>query len=170
MDASYLHLLVNHVPIILFAFGAAAALLALLVRKRGVWLYAVASITIAGASAYPVMLTGHAAEDVMRKAWYVDKDAIATHEDSADVATWTMIAAGVICAVVWWRLARAPLESTLVLSRFSQALVLLAALAGLSTVSYAAWQGGKIVHGAERLATPPPGFVPPPAESSAHHM
>jgi len=170
MDASYLHLLVNHVPIILFAFGTAAALLALLVPRRGVWLYAVASITIAGASAYPVMLTGHAAEDVMRKVWYVDKDAIAAHEDAADIATWTMIAAGVICALAWWRLARAPLDSALVLSGWSKGLILLAALAGLGTVSYAAWQGGKIVHGAERLATPPPGFVPPPADSSAHHM
>ena len=170
LNAEYLHIIVNHVPIILSGVGTAAALLALVVQRRAVWLYALASLTIAGASAYPVMLTGHAAEHVMKKVWYVDKDAIDEHEDAADVATWALIAAGVVSGVVWWRLARArdPF-GTCIPPRWAQALVLVTALAGTGTVAYAAYEGGLIVHGAKLLQTPPPGVTAPSsAPDSAH--
>jgi hypothetical protein len=164
----------------LFLFGTVTALLALLARRRGLWLYALVLLTIGGAVAYPVMLTGHAAEDIMRKVWYVDKDSIEAHEDAADTATWTMIGAGVIAALALWRLSTTrrhvglageetePAEPRL--PSWAQGLVIIAALAGLGTVAYAALQGGKIVHDADRLKTPPPGMsVPVDTTPMEHH-
>ncbi len=170
LNAAYLHLVVNHIPIILSGVGTAAALLALVVQRRAVWLYALASLTIAGASAYPVMLTGHGAEHVMRKQWYVDKETIEAHEDAADVATWTLVVAGAVSAIVWWRLARErDVFGNGVPPRWAQGLVLVTALAGIGTVAYAAYDGGLIVHAAARLQTPPPGVTfPAPEPDTAH--
>jgi hypothetical protein len=119
MDPAYLHLVVNHLPVVLSVVGAAAAIVALLVRRRGVWLYSVASMTIAG----------------------------------------------VVAAAVWWSLARRKDGAVLELPPvWAQGLVLIAALAGSGTIAYAAYQGGKIVHDAVRLQSPPPGVAPlPPA-------
>jgi hypothetical protein len=192
MDAAYLHLLVNHFPIILSIMGVAASVVALLVHRRGAWLYAAASLTIAGAVAYPVMLTGHAAEDVMKHKWYVTKESIQHHEDAADIATWVLVATGVVNAFAWWRIARAGRGDAAAMdvlpARVLQGLVLVTGLAGLGTVSYAALQGGKIVHGSSALdagpGTPPaagataapapaaqPAQTGPPTDSAAaHHM
>jgi hypothetical protein len=170
LNAAYLHIIVNHIPIILSGVGTAAALLAVVVQRRAVWLYALASLTIAGASAYPVMLTGHAAEHVMKKVWYIDKDAVNEHEDAADLAMWTLIAAGVVSAIVWWRLARSrDVFGNGIPPKWAQGLVLLTALAGTGTVAYAAYEGGLIVHGAARLQTPPPGVTAPSAEPDSEH-
>jgi hypothetical protein len=172
INAAYLHIIVNHIPIILSGVGTAAALLALVVQRRAVWLYALASLTIAGASAYPVMLTGHAAEHVMKKMWYVDKDAVDEHEDAADVATWTLLAAGLVSAIVWWRLARdRDVFGNGIPPKWAQGLVLVTALAGSGTVAYAAYEGGLIVHGAAKLQSPPagtslPAFTPDTAHET----
>ena len=47
MDAAYLHLVVNHFPIVLAIAGTVAALLALALQRRGLWVYAAASLTMA---------------------------------------------------------------------------------------------------------------------------
>ncbi len=172
MNAAYLHLVANHFPIVLSVTGVVAALLALIVKRRGVWLYAAVSLTIAGLLAYPVMLTGHAAEDVMRDKWYVTKESIDEHEEAADLATWVLLGAGLVNAVAWWRIARAGRDASgaqMLPGGIVQTLVLVTGLAGAGTVAYAALQGGKIVHGAPALETPPaatPAPAPPP--STAH--
>ena len=163
MNAAYFHLVVNHFPIILSIMGVLAALLALIVKRRGAWLYAAASLTIAGLLAYPVMLTGHAAEDVMRDKWYVTKESIDEHEEAADLATWVLLGAGLINAFAWWRIARAGRDASgaqMLPGGVIQTLVLVTGLAGAGTVSYAALQGGKIVHNAPALETAPPGAAP----------
>jgi hypothetical protein len=166
MDGAYLHLLVNHFPIVLGVVGAAAALLALVARRRTPWLYAVATLTIAGATAYPVMLTGHAAEDASRDQWYVARETVHAHEEASDVATYVLIAMGIASAVAWWRLARG--RDLLTPPPWLQALVVLTALAGAGSVTWASYQGGKIVHKSERLATPPAGWVKPTEPPGEH--
>lgn len=70
MNWPYFHMIINHFPIILGVMGAAAAVLGLLVPRRGVWLYALASLTLAALSAYPAVFTGERAEHVLEEAWY----------------------------------------------------------------------------------------------------
>lgn len=153
IDAAYLHLLVNHVPIILTLVGALAAVIGLVTRRRGIWLYALASLTMAGVTAYPVMLTGHAAEDVMKDKWYVTRDAIHEHEDAGETAMWVMLAMGAVSAYAWWRLLRR--EQTGVPTAWLGALVVLLSLAGVATTTLAAYRGGNIVYYSPKLESPP---------------
>jgi hypothetical protein len=154
IDAAYIHLLVNHLPIILTLVGAIAAVLAIATRRRAVWLYALASLTISGASAYPVMLTGHAAEDVMKDKWYVTHDAIDEHEEAGETAMWVLIVMGAVSAYAWWRLVRR--DTGGVLPLWLGAAVLVLSLAGVATTTLAAYRGGNIVYYSPKLAAPPP--------------
>ena len=70
MDAAYLHIVVNHFPIILCVVGTVAALLALALQKRALWVYSAASITIAGLTVYPVVFNGERAEDIVERRAY----------------------------------------------------------------------------------------------------
>ena len=67
MDGAYLHILINHFPIILSLIGAAAAIVFLFRPRRALWLYAVASLTLAGLAAYPTKFTGGLAEESIEK-------------------------------------------------------------------------------------------------------
>ena len=179
MDAAYLHILVNHFPIVLSILGAAAAVASFIWRRRSVWLYAVATLTLAGLSAYPVMLTGHEAEESMEKMNYVTRRAIHDHEEAGELATYVMLGTGVVSAIAWWLAVRrdAPRDAPRGATRavgvpaptWLRALVTLGALASAGTVSWAAKQSDPIMHYSPLLQHPPalgipatpPGTVPP---------
>lgn len=156
MNWPYIHTLVNHFPIILTVVGAAALVSALIWRTRGAWLYALATLTLAGLAAYPAFLTGDEAADVMRKRWYVVRSMVEAHEESADFALWTLLVMGALCAYGWWRMTRR--EPGTLPPRWLRLVVLFATLAALGTVTYSAYLGGRIVHDSPRLITVPPGF------------
>src|SRR3954471_21308033 len=93
-DLGSLHILINHFPIILTLLGTAAAVLALFVSKRGVWLYATATLFLAGLSVVPTFLTGDPAADEMRDTWYVTRQAISAHDAAAEWTLWGLIIMG----------------------------------------------------------------------------
>ena len=159
VDAAYLHLLVNHIPIILAGLGALAAAAALVTRKRAVWLYALATITLAGLGAAPAFVSGRFAEDVMRGAWYVERGSWRAHEDSAEVATILLLASGAISAFAWHRLARGPDRDSAELPAWLRSLVVGAALAGFAAVTVTAYQGGRIIHKSKVLMDEAPAGV-----------
>jgi hypothetical protein len=155
MDAAYLHIVANHFPIILCVVGTLAALLALGVQKRGLWVYASASISLAALLVYPVLLTGNQAEEIVEKRWYASREAIHAHEEAAELATWVTLGAGVFAAYAWFRAARPRHRE----DRFPGSLQLLVTIAGLAasgTLVYASYQSGFIVH----KAASPRGTVP----------
>jgi len=156
---AYVHILINHVPIILAGLGAAAALASLVWRRRTVWLYAVATLTLAGLSVYPVLLTGKRAEESMEKMWYVTRDAIHTHEDAGEVATYVMLAVGALSAYAWWRATRwmRPADAP---PTWLRAAVVVGALASTGALSYAAKQSDYIMHYSPRLQHPPAIGIP----------
>lgn len=161
MNWPYIHTLINHFPIILTVVGSAVLLAALIWRRRGLWIYAVATLTLSGLSVYPAFLTGDQASDVMRDRWYVVRAMIDRHDDAAGLALTAVLAMGVVSAYAWWRmLRREPLGLPPVWLRVVLAVV---TAAGLGTLTWAAYLGGQIVHDSPRLAQPPAGFVAPPS-------
>jgi uncharacterized membrane protein len=158
-DAPHVHLLVNHFPIILTILGLGAAIIALLTRRRGAWVYAVATLTLSGLTAFPVDLTGDYAADVMKHKWYVVKDSIKAHDNMAGITMWILIVMGVVSAYAWWRLARRGADASL--PAWLRALIVALAVAGTATGSYAAYLGGQIVYGSPRLLTAPSGGALP---------
>lgn len=158
LDWPHAHLLINHFPIILAVMGAAAAVLAVIRHWRGVWLYAVASLTIMGLSAYPTVFTGQRADHALHDPWYIVHGTIDRHEEAAELAMWVMLATGLIAAYAWWRAVKDPPDRAPV--GWLRALVLIAALGSVGTVSWAAWLGGNVVNGSTILAGPKPAGLP----------
>lgn len=162
IDWPYAHLLVNHFPIILTYLGVATVLLALVTRRRVVWLYAVATLTLAGLGAYPALFTGQQAAPIMEKQWFVNEAAVDEHEEAGEIALWILLVMGALSAYSWWRLVRpqsgAGAEARTLAHDLPVALrsaVVVVALAGATSVGYTAYEGGMIVHKAQRLGTPP---------------
>ena len=154
MNVAYLHLLINHVPVILAPLGAATAILAFLTKKRAVWLYAVATLTLSGLSAYPVMLTGDMAEDVVKhNVSGVSRAAIEEHSDAGEITMWVLLAAGLIAAYAWWRMARDPRYT--LLPTWLSALVILGGIAAAGSVTWASVEGGYIIHKEAHQAVAP---------------
>lgn len=179
-----LHLLINHFPVILTVVGAAFALLALFVKKRGVWLYATATLSLAGLAAVPTFFTGDPAAEQIKDSWYVTRQAIHAHEDAADFAVWGLVIMGLIAAYAWWRAwrretvvvagavhtdrgdvpAEAMVRANAGLPVWLRALVVISALFGCALVYRTASLGGDIVHHSTVLkSTPRPASVPAPA-------
>ena len=155
----YAHLLINHFPVVLSVSALGIAVLALILDRRGLWLTAMASLTIAGAFVYPVHLTGVEADKALRNPWYVHPGAIASHEDAGTLAMYVILTVGVFAAYSWWRSLKRPAEA---LPRWMRTGVVVGALAAVGVVTYAAYLGGKIIHESPvlHLTQPPPGLPP----------
>lgn len=142
MDGHALHLMINHFPVILSLLGLAASSAAFITRRRSVLLYALATLTLAGASSYPAFLTGDEAAEQIDKRWYVDRKQIHEHEESADFANVIMIVTGIVAAAAWWQTLRTVREAKPGMVLLSVLLVL--SLGSATTMARTAWLGGFI--------------------------
>ncbi len=161
----YIHLLINHFPVVLSVVGLGAAVIALVVDRRGIWLYAMGTLILAGLSVYPVRFTGNQADRALHDPWYIPKGAIDAHDDASLIAMYCLLIVGAVAAYGWWRAVKRPEEP---IPGWLKALVLVGSIAGAGTVAYTAYLGGKIVHEAPILQLPtapanlPPGVATPP--------
>lgn len=151
----YIHTLVNHFPIILMVVGTAVLILALIVRRRGVWLYAVATLTLAGLSVWPAFFTGDQAADAVRNTWYIVQSMVREHDQAAGFALWSVLITGAVNAYIWWRMLRR--EPTMLPPVWLRVVVTVITVWALSVVVRTAYLGGQIVHDSPKLATPPTG-------------
>ncbi len=165
MDGHSLHLMINHFPVILSMLGAAAAAVAFITRRRTVLLYALATLTLAGASVYPAFWSGGEAEEKIEERWYVDRQQLHEHEESAEVANVILLVTGALSAVSWWMMLRTKREVAPGLALLSGVLIL--GLASAGSVAWTSWQGGFIaIKNPVLIGSPaPPGFVRPATES-----
>lgn len=160
----YSHLLINHFPVVLSVVALGTSILALLVRRRGIWQTAMAALTIAGAFVYPVHFTGREAGEALEHTWYIRRAALDAHDKAADVAMWIILIAGVFAAYSWWRSLKRPEE---ILPAWMRSGIVVGALAAVVSVTYTAYLGGKIIHEAPILHTPtaPTGYIEPSTQS-----
>ena len=159
MNWPYTHTLINHFPIVLTVVGSVVLLLALFVRRRGLWLYALATLTLAGLSVYPVFFTGDKASDVLRNTWYVVRAAVEEHDQSAGYALVCLLLLGAASAYAWWRMIRRDLMGLPPV--WLRTVVAVLASFGLSIVARTAYLGGKIIHDSPALQASPPNGAPP---------
>ena len=139
----YAHLLINHFPVVLSVSALAITILALLLRRRGLWLTAMGAMTVAGLFAYPVHLTGDKAGKVLRRVWYIRPGTIRAHDDAATIAMIVILIAGAFAAYSWWRSMKSPAEF---IPAWMRAGILVGSIAAVASVTYAAYLGGKIIH------------------------
>ena len=153
MNWPYIHIVINHFPIILTIVGSAVLALALVVRQRGPWLYALATLTLAGASVYPVFFAGDKAADAVRTTWYIVRSSVEEHDASANYALVSGLLMGAVSAYAWWRMLRR--EVVGLPPVWLRVVVAIFAAFGLSVVVRTAYLGGQIVHESPRLQNPP---------------
>lgn len=157
----YLHTLINHFPIVLGMIGTLALLLALVYPRRGLWLYALGTLTLAGITVYPAWLTGDEAADVVRNAWYIPAGSIRQHAQAATVTMWILLALGLASLVAWASIVRA--REAFAPARWLRIVVSVLAVAGFIAISYTGYRGGQIVVDSAILASPTPPVPPAPA-------
>jgi uncharacterized membrane protein len=154
MDWAHIHIMINHFPIILVAMGALATVLAVFLQRRGVWLYAAVSLTIAGITVIPTYFTGEPAVKALNHPWYVAREAIRSHEQSAMISAILTVLAALVAVVAWRRLVRYPREVRM--PRGLRTAIVVTSLAAAGSIGYTSWLGGRIVHDAPGLAGPRP--------------
>jgi hypothetical protein len=163
MNWPYVHTLINHFPIILMVVGTAVLILALIVRRRGLWLYALATLTLAGLSIYPAFFSGDQAADAVRNTWYIVRSMVEEHDAAAGYALVSVLIAGAAAAYTWWRMLRR--EVTGLPPVWLRVVVAVLAIWALSVVARTAYLGGQIVHESPKLQSPPAGTVAPAASA-----
>lgn len=152
MDWPHIHILINHFPIILVVVGAVTSLLAVIAQRRGVWLYATVSLTLAGITVIPTYFTGSPADHALNDPWYIAKGAIDSHEASAKISGLLTILAALVAVVAWRRLVRYPREVRM--PGGLRTAIVITSLAAAGAIGYTSWLGGKIVHDAPGLTAP----------------
>jgi hypothetical protein len=157
MNWPYLHILINHFPIILSVVGTAVVVLALITKNRTVWLYAVATLTLAGLSIYPVYFTGDQAAHAVRDTWYVVRAMVEEHDQAAGFALASVLLSGAAAAYAWWRMLKR--EITVLPPVWLRVVVSVLAVWSLTVVARTAYLGGKIVHDSPKLLTAPAGVT-----------
>ena len=155
----YAHLLINHFPVVLSVSALAVAVLAFLLRRRGLWLTAMGALTVAGLFIYPVHFTGDKADHALNDPWYIHSGAIEAHDAAALWALWVILIAATFAAYCWWRSLKRPAE---IIPAWMQWGVFVGALLAVATVARTAYLGGKIIHEAPvlELKQPPAGLPP----------
>jgi hypothetical protein len=143
MNAAHLHLLVNHLPIIGFAFGL-ILLAATILRRgdRGMFLAAVLVLVISGGGTLAAQFTGEPAEEVVEHLQNIPKALIETHEGAALVATIlasiTTLLAIVLSVVTLRREGR--------IGVIPLSIILVATVVTCGAMTWAGTTGGKIRH------------------------
>lgn len=141
MNWPYLHLALNHVPVLGSVFLLLMMLVAVFRRSeelRRISLWGVVALTLV---AIPIKFTGDAAERAVKGMPGFDGQLIEHHEQSADQATTAIFLAGVTAAVALW-IARGGRP----VPRWSTLLVLTLLLVTAGLMARAANSGGKIRH------------------------
>jgi hypothetical protein len=144
IDWVMVHLVVTLFPAALSMMGALATLLALGRARRGIWLYATVSLTLAAIVVIPAYFSGGLAETTVVGPRYADPALVRTHAHAARIAAVLVIVAGLVALVVWRRLVRYPRE--LRLPGALRTALLVSALAAAGAVGYSWALGAMVVH------------------------
>jgi hypothetical protein len=144
IDWVMVHLVLTLFPAALSITGALAALLALARARRGIWLYATVSLTLAAIVVVPSYFSGGAAGATVVGPRYADPDMIRAHGQAARIAAVLVLVAGLVAIVVWRRLVRYPRE--LRLPGALRTSLIICAIAAAAAVGYSWALGASIVH------------------------
>lgn len=140
----YVHLLINHIPVVLGAVAGAAAIVALLSGRRQAWLYTAITLTLAGLSAYPTAITGERASRILRQRVPSARQAIRSHSESADVTLWILLGSGVLGIAGWYRVGSD--DRTAPVPGWVKIALTVPALASAGAVAVTSRRGGEIGH------------------------
>jgi len=103
VNPTHLHLMVNHLPVILTPVVGLMLLWGLLRRSREITRLAAGMAVIVAALSYPVFLTGEPAEEHVENAAWLTERMVHNHEERAEAALVAVLATGVLAAALLWQ-------------------------------------------------------------------
>jgi hypothetical protein len=153
----YLHVVLTHLPILGMAFGLFALAVALLLRHRAARVTALSIIALAGASAWPVLLTGQQAYRPVRALTDdAGSDALDEHRERAETWAYVFYATALLALAAIWFPARWPWLRTAL-----EALATLGAAASFCISLYISQAGGQVRHTEFRPGPAPTPYLRP---------
>lgn len=141
MNAAYVHLALNHFPLLGIGFGLLLLVAGMVQRSDVLKKAALVTLAVAGLAAGPVYLSGEPAEGVVEDLAGVSERAIESHEESALASLVAAGLLGVVALAAWWVLRRGGVAARLLVNG-ALALGVVTALLLARTAQY----GGRIRH------------------------
>ncbi len=158
MNAAYVHLLLNHFPIIGSLLGAGVLLWGTFKQSVAVQKTGSAILFLMALVAIPVYLTGEPAEEAVEKLPGISKALIEQHEEAATLALVMMALAGLSAAVNLLVPGRKPGTAKALFN-----VTALLALLSFAAMARTGYYGGKIRHTEISGSVTAPATVPAPA-------
>lgn len=170
MNASHLHLLVNHLPVIGTLFAILVLAWAILRRDSEITRASLVLFVVAALTGLAAFYTGEPAEEMVERLPGVTKAIIHTHEETAELATVLLGVYGAFAlgALIYFR------KRTAVIPRGFMVVALILALIPAGVMGLTANQGGAIRHteirpgGAPALAAPGSDALAPREDAGRH--
>ena len=160
MEIAYLHVVINHLPIMGVPIALGLLLLGLWARDDSIKRAALLAFVVLGVLTVAVFLTGKGGEDFVEHVAGVSEDAIEAHEDMATLA---FIAVGVLAMLSLYfflrhggypMLMRRTASTGTPVPALAVAIVLVVAAATSAMLGYTGRLGGKISHTEFSAGTP----------------
>lgn len=141
MNWAYVHLLINHIPVLGTVFGTLLLVFGMVKRNEAIKRVSLGIFVIIAVATVPVYLTGEPAEEIVEHLPGVEEPIIEEHEESALIA---FIAVGILGVAVLGLLWRYRRTDTIPKRFVITALILSIVVCGL--MAWTADLGGKIRH------------------------
>lgn len=141
MEATHIHLLLNHIPILGSIFGVLLLIVGMVIKNQSVEITGTATLLLACAMTLPVYFSGEEAEHAVESMAVVSEFELEEHEEHAELSLWLMMVSGVSALFSLIAYARAPH----LVSKTRIATAILGGL-GFITLIPLANHGGKIMH------------------------
>lgn len=151
MNATHLHLILNHIPVLGVVFGLGFLAFALWRRNETVQRIALGLLLIAALFAVPTFLTGEPAEDGVQGLPGISKPLIEQHEKVAGVALGGTLVVGALAlgGLIWFRSQR-------LMPAWFGLVMLTGALIVSGLMGWTASLGGQVRHTEIRSGAPGP--------------
>ncbi|UPT67388.1 MAG: hypothetical protein M0D57_01480 [Sphingobacteriales bacterium JAD_PAG50586_3] len=141
MNATHIHLLLNHLPIIGTLIASVIMVWAIIKNNPKFKDFAAGLVVVLALSAVVVNTTGESAEETVENIPGITETALEVHEDAAKPALILTLAAGLVCGVfLFFSLRKLPMRKSLFI-----ACTVLTVLA-FAAMARAGYYGGQIRH------------------------
>ena len=141
MDATHVHLLTNHIPILGSFFTFALLMVGMLIKNRTVEIVALSTLLVVTLGTVPAYLSGEEAEHAVEHMQGIPEYELEEHEEHAETTLWLMIAAGLLGSMALVSYKYSPDYTKW--ARLATVVVLFFAFLSMIPL---ALHGGKIVH------------------------
>jgi len=141
MSWGYLHMIINHFPIVGTIIGSILVIVGLVFKNEGVKISGLGIIVFAALMAVIAYLTGDSAENAVQNLPEIAESLINRHEDIATISMYLMIPSGLLAAMTLYSIWKK--ENSVV---FLLVITLVFTLISAAAMVFTGYTGGQIRH------------------------